>query len=165
MRSLKGMMMMTTMMMKTQANGFMKFKNQMVRNWTIKYSVNLHRIMSDAFPRHNMIYYILKPLAERFFFFLDFSFHFSGQCNPNPCHNNGVCKEKGKKKFKCDCPKPYKGKRCEKGLNAHVFFPNIVVMLQTGNTCMMHNLKKKVHIIHQVKEFVKEVDVGVASAC
>lgn len=47
MRSLKGMMMMTTMMMKTQANGFMKFKNQMVRNLTIKYSVNLHRIMSD----------------------------------------------------------------------------------------------------------------------
>nr|XP_057914452.1 hyaluronan-binding protein 2 [Doryrhamphus excisus] len=39
----------------------------------------------------------------------------TGQCNPNPCQNNGVCEEKGKKKFKCDCPKPYKGRRCEKG--------------------------------------------------
>uniref|UniRef100_A0A3P8UAL8 trypsin n=1 Tax=Amphiprion percula TaxID=161767 RepID=A0A3P8UAL8_AMPPE len=38
-----------------------------------------------------------------------------GQCNPNPCQNNGVCKEKGKRKFKCDCPKPFKGKKCQKG--------------------------------------------------
>ncbi|XP_040904995.1 hyaluronan-binding protein 2-like [Toxotes jaculatrix] len=38
-----------------------------------------------------------------------------GRCNPNPCLNNGVCKEKGKNKFKCDCPKPYKGRKCEKG--------------------------------------------------
>ncbi|XP_077470117.1 factor VII-activating protease [Stigmatopora argus] len=39
----------------------------------------------------------------------------TGQCNPNPCENNGICKEKGKKKFKCECPKPFKGRRCQKG--------------------------------------------------
>lgn len=38
-----------------------------------------------------------------------------GQCNPNPCLNEGVCKEKGKRNYKCDCPSPFKGKRCEKG--------------------------------------------------
>ncbi|XP_041723033.1 hyaluronan-binding protein 2 isoform X2 [Coregonus clupeaformis] len=37
-----------------------------------------------------------------------------GQCNPNPCLNNGVCEQKGKK-FKCDCAKPFKGKKCQKG--------------------------------------------------
>ncbi|XP_041644909.1 hyaluronan-binding protein 2-like [Cheilinus undulatus] len=41
----------------------------------------------------------------------------TGVCNPNPCHNNGVCEPKvgGKRKFKCDCPKPFKGKKCKKG--------------------------------------------------
>uniref|UniRef100_A0A8C5H769 trypsin n=1 Tax=Gouania willdenowi TaxID=441366 RepID=A0A8C5H769_GOUWI len=38
-----------------------------------------------------------------------------GLCHPNPCHNGGECREKGKRKFKCDCPDPFKGKRCEKG--------------------------------------------------
>ncbi|XP_076599484.1 factor VII-activating protease [Chaetodon auriga] len=38
-----------------------------------------------------------------------------GHCNPNPCLNNGECELKGKKKFKCDCPRPFKGRRCEKG--------------------------------------------------
>ncbi|XP_070772348.1 hyaluronan-binding protein 2-like [Enoplosus armatus] len=38
-----------------------------------------------------------------------------GRCNPNPCQNNGVCEEKEKNNFKCDCPRPYKGKRCQKG--------------------------------------------------
>ncbi|XP_037321034.2 hyaluronan-binding protein 2 [Pungitius pungitius] len=38
-----------------------------------------------------------------------------GQCNPNPCFNNGVCEEKRKRNFKCDCPKPFKGKKCQKG--------------------------------------------------
>ncbi|XP_061601620.1 hyaluronan-binding protein 2-like [Cololabis saira] len=36
-----------------------------------------------------------------------------GKCNPNPCLNNGVCKEKGKR-FKCDCPKPFKGRKCQR---------------------------------------------------
>ncbi|XP_041866097.1 hyaluronan-binding protein 2 [Melanotaenia boesemani] len=36
-----------------------------------------------------------------------------GKCNPNPCLNNGVCKEKGKS-FKCDCPKPFMGRKCER---------------------------------------------------
>uniref|UniRef100_A0AAQ6IL87 trypsin n=1 Tax=Anabas testudineus TaxID=64144 RepID=A0AAQ6IL87_ANATE len=39
----------------------------------------------------------------------------AGQCTPNTCLNNGVCEQKGKRKFKCDCPKPYHGRRCEKG--------------------------------------------------
>uniref|UniRef100_A0A8C4NXA2 trypsin n=1 Tax=Dicentrarchus labrax TaxID=13489 RepID=A0A8C4NXA2_DICLA len=38
-----------------------------------------------------------------------------GQCNPNPCLNNGECELKNKGKFKCDCPKPFKGRKCEKG--------------------------------------------------
>ncbi|KAG7230084.1 hypothetical protein INR49_009804 [Caranx melampygus] len=38
-----------------------------------------------------------------------------GICNPNPCLNNGVCEEKNEKKYKCDCPKPFKGKKCQKG--------------------------------------------------
>lgn len=39
----------------------------------------------------------------------------SGLCNPNPCLNGGECKQKGRRKFKCDCPKPFKGRRCERG--------------------------------------------------
>ncbi|XP_010868378.2 hyaluronan-binding protein 2 [Esox lucius] len=39
-----------------------------------------------------------------------------GRCNPNPCLNNGVCEEKGKRRFKCDCPKPFRGKICERGI-------------------------------------------------
>ncbi|XP_049926484.1 hyaluronan-binding protein 2-like [Epinephelus moara] len=38
----------------------------------------------------------------------------AGKCDPNPCLNNGVCEEKGKK-FKCDCPKPFKGQKCQRG--------------------------------------------------
>ncbi|XP_067465732.1 hyaluronan-binding protein 2-like [Thunnus thynnus] len=38
-----------------------------------------------------------------------------GQCVPNPCENNGVCEEKGKRRFKCDCPAPFRGKRCQRG--------------------------------------------------
>ncbi|XP_034041443.1 hyaluronan-binding protein 2-like [Thalassophryne amazonica] len=44
-----------------------------------------------------------------------FDFDTEGQCNPNPCLNNGVCKEKRKNKYKCECPKPFKGRKCEKG--------------------------------------------------
>ncbi|XP_013870623.1 hyaluronan-binding protein 2 isoform X2 [Austrofundulus limnaeus] len=39
----------------------------------------------------------------------------AGRCTPNPCLNNGVCKEKGHKSFKCVCPKPFQGRKCEKG--------------------------------------------------
>ncbi|XP_034753982.1 hyaluronan-binding protein 2 [Etheostoma cragini] len=38
-----------------------------------------------------------------------------GKCIPNPCLNNGVCEQKGKRKFKCNCPKPFKGRKCQKG--------------------------------------------------
>ena len=38
-----------------------------------------------------------------------------GKCDPNPCKNGGVCEVKGKRGFKCDCPEPFKGKRCERG--------------------------------------------------
>ncbi|KAK5853739.1 hypothetical protein PBY51_014870 [Eleginops maclovinus] len=43
-----------------------------------------------------------------------------GHCSPNPCLHNGVCEEKeGKRRnFKCDCPKPFKGKKCQKGPKA-----------------------------------------------
>ncbi|XP_017279721.1 hyaluronan-binding protein 2 [Kryptolebias marmoratus] len=38
-----------------------------------------------------------------------------GRCTPNPCRNNGVCQEKGKRNFKCDCPEPFRGRKCDKG--------------------------------------------------
>ncbi|XP_035519572.1 hyaluronan-binding protein 2-like [Morone saxatilis] len=38
-----------------------------------------------------------------------------GKCNPNPCLNNGECEQKNKRQFKCDCPKPFRGRKCEKG--------------------------------------------------
>ncbi|XP_028459849.1 hyaluronan-binding protein 2 [Perca flavescens] len=38
-----------------------------------------------------------------------------GKCIPNPCLNNGVCEQKGKRGFKCSCPKPFKGSKCQKG--------------------------------------------------
>ncbi|XP_054456562.1 hyaluronan-binding protein 2-like [Anoplopoma fimbria] len=38
-----------------------------------------------------------------------------GLCDPNPCHNNGVCEQKGKRRFECDCPRPFKGKKCKRG--------------------------------------------------
>ncbi|CAJ1067848.1 hyaluronan-binding protein 2-like [Xyrichtys novacula] len=37
-----------------------------------------------------------------------------GQCDPNPCLNNGECEPKGRRRFKCDCPKPFKGRRCQR---------------------------------------------------
>ncbi|KAJ8248414.1 hypothetical protein GJAV_G00241780 [Gymnothorax javanicus] len=36
------------------------------------------------------------------------------QCDPNPCRNDGVCEVKENGKFKCDCPKPFKGRRCQR---------------------------------------------------
>ncbi|KAF5896614.1 hyaluronan-binding protein 2-like, partial [Clarias magur] len=40
-----------------------------------------------------------------------------GGCKPNPCLNNGVCEER-RGRFKCRCPKPFKGRKCEKGKRA-----------------------------------------------
>ncbi|KAI5611669.1 hyaluronan-binding protein 2 precursor [Silurus asotus] len=40
-----------------------------------------------------------------------------GSCKPNPCLNNGLCEEK-RGKFKCKCPKAFKGRKCEKGKSA-----------------------------------------------
>ncbi|KAG7492519.1 hypothetical protein MATL_G00014830 [Megalops atlanticus] len=37
-------------------------------------------------------------------------------CDPNPCLNNGECEVKGDS-FKCTCPEPYTGKRCQKVRN------------------------------------------------
>lgn len=65
--------------------------------------------------------------------------HFSGKCNPNPCLNNGECELKGKRKFKCDCPKPFKGRKCEKGLIKNPF-SHAVVGLQTGYIYSMHKI-------------------------
>ncbi|KAJ4948958.1 hypothetical protein JOQ06_020479 [Pogonophryne albipinna] len=43
-----------------------------------------------------------------------------GHCDPNPCLHNGVCEEKEgrKRNFECDCPKPFKGKKCQSGPKA-----------------------------------------------
>ncbi|KAM9847501.1 hyaluronan-binding protein 2 [Aulostomus maculatus] len=38
-----------------------------------------------------------------------------GLCSPNPCLNGGVCEQKGKRKYKCDCPRPFRGRKCERG--------------------------------------------------
>ncbi|KAI1887207.1 hypothetical protein AGOR_G00203770 [Albula goreensis] len=40
----------------------------------------------------------------------------SDECDPNPCLNNGVCEPKGST-FKCTCPAPYTGKKCQRVKN------------------------------------------------
>lgn len=50
-----------------------------------------------------------------------------GQCNPNPCLNNGECEPKGRGKFKCDCPRPFRGRKCEKGLHENPYEQIITV--------------------------------------
>lgn len=105
-------------------------------------------------------------------FLLNF-FHFSGQCVPNPCLNNGVCEPKGKRKFKCDCPRPFKGDRCEKGLKTFPFlWP--VVGLQTGHTqCTMENKQKGINtktnffivLLSQLKKFVREAYADGVNVC
>ncbi|XP_020635563.3 factor VII-activating protease isoform X1 [Pogona vitticeps] len=37
-------------------------------------------------------------------------------CQANPCQNNGVC-ERSKNSYKCRCPEPYTGSKCEKVKN------------------------------------------------
>ncbi|XP_026996238.2 hyaluronan-binding protein 2-like [Tachysurus fulvidraco] len=39
------------------------------------------------------------------------------ECEPNPCYNNGVCENDGDGDFKCTCPRPFKGKRCQSVIN------------------------------------------------
>ncbi|GAA6110313.1 hyaluronan-binding protein 2 isoform X1 [Tachysurus ichikawai] len=39
------------------------------------------------------------------------------ECEPNPCYNNGVCKNDGDGDFTCTCPRPFKGKRCQSVIN------------------------------------------------
>ncbi|XP_017338655.2 hyaluronan-binding protein 2 [Ictalurus punctatus] len=39
------------------------------------------------------------------------------ECDPNPCYNNGVCENDGDGDFKCSCPRPFKGKRCQTYIN------------------------------------------------
>ncbi|KAF5896509.1 hyaluronan-binding protein 2-like [Clarias magur] len=39
------------------------------------------------------------------------------ECDPNPCYNNGVCKNDGDGDFTCTCPMPFKGKRCQTVIN------------------------------------------------
>ncbi|KAJ8386571.1 hypothetical protein AAFF_G00168970 [Aldrovandia affinis] len=46
---------------------------------------------------------------------LDWLFNFfelNDECDPNPCQNNGTCESKGDS-FKCTCPAPFKGKKCQ----------------------------------------------------
>ncbi|CAN9509257.1 unnamed protein product [Ophioblennius macclurei] len=38
-------------------------------------------------------------------------------CDPNPCLNGASCHSKSQSDFTCDCPEPYKGKRCQKVRN------------------------------------------------
>ncbi|XP_036431013.1 hyaluronan-binding protein 2-like [Colossoma macropomum] len=37
-----------------------------------------------------------------------------GSCSPNPCLNNGICEDRRAGRFKCKCPKHFRGRRCEK---------------------------------------------------
>ncbi|KAF5896510.1 hyaluronan-binding protein 2-like [Clarias magur] len=39
------------------------------------------------------------------------------ECDPNPCYNNGTCEKAGFSDFKCICPRPFKGKRCQDVIN------------------------------------------------
>ncbi|KAI7805544.1 putative hyaluronan-binding protein 2-like [Triplophysa rosa] len=41
---------------------------------------------------------------------------FSGKCSPSPCQNGGFCEQK-KDQFKCNCPEPFRGRRCERRRN------------------------------------------------
>ncbi|KAM9462635.1 hyaluronan-binding protein 2 [Clarias gariepinus] len=39
------------------------------------------------------------------------------ECDPNPCYNNGTCENAGNGDFKCICPRPFKGRRCQDVIN------------------------------------------------
>lgn len=71
--------------------------------------------------------------------------HLSGQCNPNPCLNNGECEQKGNRNYKCDCPRPFKGRRCEKGMN------NIIKNFLSGFICTLCHAFKTFFIMSAPK--------------
>ena len=94
--------------------------------------------------------------------------HFSGQCNPNPCENNGVCEEKGKRRFKCDCPAPFKGRRCQRGLGKKSLHACCRLVKYVQYIIRQNEwIKKKVSLLllSQVQKFVKGVDVVGVSVC
>ncbi|XP_056617129.1 hyaluronan-binding protein 2-like isoform X1 [Triplophysa dalaica] len=39
-----------------------------------------------------------------------------GKCSPSPCRNGGFCEQK-RDKYKCKCPEPFGGRRCERRRN------------------------------------------------
>ncbi|KAG7325062.1 hypothetical protein KOW79_011378 [Hemibagrus wyckioides] len=39
------------------------------------------------------------------------------ECDPNPCYNHGICENDGNSDFKCNCPHPFTGKRCQDVVN------------------------------------------------
>nr|XP_033467828.1 hyaluronan-binding protein 2-like [Epinephelus lanceolatus] len=38
---------------------------------------------------------------------------FADECDPNPCLNGGICNHAADGSFKCLCPEPYTGKKCQ----------------------------------------------------
>ncbi|KAL4641042.1 hypothetical protein GN956_G11784 [Arapaima gigas] len=55
-------------------------------------------------------------------------------CFSNPCQNQGSCQSDLVDMYKCNCPTGYKGKNCEKALNACVSNP-----CANGATCQLSN--------------------------
>lgn len=75
---------------------------------------------------------------------------------------------KGRGNFKCDCPHPFKGRRCEKGLKKILFF-HVVVGLQTSHICTIYNkqnMNSNYHVLSsQVQNIVRKEYVGVVNVC
>lgn len=108
--------------------------------------------MPHVFLWHNVPHYVpllTFPISQ-------------GQCNPNPCLNNGECEQRGRKQFKCDCPRPYRGKRCERGLEKKSHFP-----MKTGHIYTIYNQYKLIHaiVLSQVQMFVGKVGVAAVNVC
>ncbi|KAM9837931.1 hyaluronan-binding protein 2 [Aulostomus maculatus] len=56
---------------------------------------------------------VLNDVGDWLFELLDES----SACDPNPCFRNGSCEIKSDSGYKCTCPEPYKGKRCQRVKN------------------------------------------------